>query len=699
LTYFSVSIDLSTEYAMSRSVRAIVVIAALLSGVVFGELKAQADSLFGVGFLEAGDYYAHAELRRYLREQLPGLAPAGVTFTYPSSGFKSAGWNRDDSRRMARELASDPSVDLVLALGPWTVEDLLEASFDRPIVAAFRFDPKAEGLIDSAGHPVTPNLTVRLRPGKTAADLGYLYQLKPLKRLGFLHFPSSGSDQAVDALSDMARTAGVELVTAEGFDRNGTFAFFKAFQSLDKSIDALYVSPLWGCDKNKIRSFFDMVAQAGIPVLSAEHSDQCRSGALACGSFESIRTEALYQAWKIARIAAGVPPSDLPLTRPDEPGLTVNETVARQVGVAMPSSRRPDVRVVRGPLPDEAERLTLVDAVQKSLMQNQGYLARYEALDAAALQAGQARASLLPQIIARASLFHFNDNAVNNDSRYEADRLRLGVYLEQEVFSLENIRKNQAVSFERSLTALDQQRAARDLELAVTLAFLECLRTQQTLAQLSDLTERTRVCSQIAVVRDNAGIGSAADAIRWETAWLRCWFDEQAAQADAEIAHILLNGLLGRPGDFPFALDDQGLDDPAFFAEQARLATLASTPEAENALIDRLAGMSRARNLEARMAEVSIELGSNFLSRNTAGFFPRLGVLGSFEYSDEWAEYPGFEEKNPTWSLGARVELPLFLDGGGSRERRALKTKLGALQFERDEAALKAANRDRKSVV
>jgi outer membrane protein TolC len=71
---------------------------------------------------------------------------------------------------------------------------------------------------------------------------------------------------------------------------------------------------------------------------------------------------------------------------------------------------------------------------------------------------------------------------------------------------------------------------------------------------------------------------------------------------------------------------------------------------------------------------------------------PNLGFEGGLEYTDEWAERDEFREKNPSWWIGAKIELPLFLGGSRVRERNALKAELGSRQFLRDDAALETAN-------
>ncbi|MCX6834104.1 MAG: hypothetical protein NTW07_03045, partial [candidate division Zixibacteria bacterium] len=319
----------------------------------------------GVGFFEGGPYPAHSEFRNQFREQLQAMTPSGVKLVYLPDAFKSADWNRDTSRAMARELAADSTVDLVVALGPWTVEDLLAAGFDRPIIAALRFDPYAEGLVDSLGRSVSSNVTVRLRPRKVEADFAYLAELLKLDTVAVLFFPSGrDSGVTVERMRLLGSKLGFTVVTAEGFDPEGAFAFFKAYRQLNrKGVDALYLPPLWGLDADKIHQFYIMAARDGIATLSSEGSYHVSRGALAGGSAESPLIEAHYQAWKAARIIEGLIPADLPNVLADNRGLNVNGQVASQLGNSVTTDRRYDMTLLEGPASDSVERLTVIDAV------------------------------------------------------------------------------------------------------------------------------------------------------------------------------------------------------------------------------------------------------------------------------------------------------------------------------------------------
>ncbi len=148
--------------------RFITTLIGLAAASVIAASASAAQKTWHIGFLEAGPYPAHSELRKHFSEQLPGLLPDGCSAVTVPHGFKSGDWARESCRRLAAELKADTSIHMVVTTGPWAVEDLLAVGYDRPIVAMYRLDPVAEGLVDTSLRPIAPNLTVRVRPGSSA---------------------------------------------------------------------------------------------------------------------------------------------------------------------------------------------------------------------------------------------------------------------------------------------------------------------------------------------------------------------------------------------------------------------------------------------------------------------------------------------------------------------------------------------------
>ena len=676
-------------------ISALIVTFSLLAGV-HGSAEPQVQSV-GVGFFEGGAYPAHTEFRNHFRDQLEAMVPATVKVTYPPNAFKSAEWNRETSRGMARELAADSAVDLVVALGPWTVEDLLAAGFKRPIIAALRFDPYAEGLVDSAGRSTSRNVTVRLRPRKVEADFAYLADLLKPDTVAVLYFPSGDeSARVLEQMRTLGRANGFEIVTAEGFDPEGAFAFFKAYRELNrKGVDALYLPPLWGLDLDKITQFYAMSGRNDLPALSSEGYYQVTHGALAGCSVESPLVEAHFQAWKAVQIIDRRVPTELPNVLGDSRGLTVSGQVALQLCIPIETTRRYDMMLLEGPAPDSVERLTVVDAVSIAHSQSPEYLAAQEALAAAEQAASKARASYLPQLELDAHAAYFDNNAVNNDSRFDNQRFRAGLTLTQELFSLGVLRDIRSASLQRDQSGTTLRQAALDLELAVTAAFLDLVRIEQLKAVGQVHLRRTHECFQTASLRNNLRETDAADVWRCEQDWLDALREMRRLDAEYQVAHVVLNTLLGRPGDYPFVVDWQHYTDERFFAEESALSRLGQTSRQREQFASVLVQLADSVSPELNASELESEYQRSRLSRANADIYPRIGFFATLDVTDELAERPGFEEANPSWSVGARLNLPLFSGGRRTGERRQMQAELERRLYQDDEVGFRVGARVR----
>jgi outer membrane protein TolC len=126
------------------------------------------------------------------------------------------------------------------------------------------------------------------------------------------------------------------------------------------------------------------------------------------------------------------------------------------------------------------------------------------------------------------------------------------------------------------------------------------------------------------------------------------------------------------------------------------LAQYAFSTELRRQVADRLAALAADQNLSLSRLDTELRREQTAIGRNTASFLPRIGFRAALDFVDQWAERPGFEEKNPVWSVGAVVELPLLFGGARIHERAALRADLGGLQFGRDQAALEVEARVRR---
>jgi outer membrane protein len=643
-----------------------------------------------VGYFEGGKYPVHDQLRNELHRQLELTTPDSIELTFVPDGFRSANWNRDSSRMMARELTGLKKLDLVVTMGPWAVEDLLAAGFTKPIVAMYRYDPVSEGLAGPDQVPLARNVTVGIDPGKMENDLSMLTNLMPVRRLGILFFPSGNERDVVLARArTIGSRLGFEVVTAEGFDLEGTYAFFKAYAALDKKIDALYLPPMWGMDIIKVAQFLKQAAEGRIPTFCSEARYLVDKGALAANSGYTFYPEARYTADKIMRIIAGAVPAELPAVLPEMSGLSLNLQVAATCKRALPADAVSQAYVVEPPLPETAGSYTLQGAVSHALERNPTYLARYDALQAAAEAARQTYSEYLPEVTALASATHFDDNAVSNArDLIDADRYAATLTLTQPLFSLGAIRDIQMAARHKSLKEINLKQAQLDLELGVTTAYLNYMRASELVKVRRQDREIIDRNLEVANTLQHLGLAERADFVRWEDERTHASENLIAARADVATARVLLNTLLNMPGASPIALDTEYCSEDRTWRQYQTLQTRIATDDDRQELIEALSAAAGGANPALRREEVGIDVQRTALRQNTARFYPTVGFRASLNYRDQLAERQSFAEKHNTWSISGYLSLPIFLGFDRIHERKKLKALLSEAEYRKDAVSL-----------
>jgi outer membrane protein len=654
---------------------------------------ADAPKLLRIGYFEPGEYDYNSLMREAIHHELDKLAPSDLTIIFVPSGFRSAAWHRDSSRIMARELVANKNLDLILAAGPWSVQDLLAAGCTIPIVGFNQLEPDAGGLLSSDGRPIAPNLTVEVSSGRLESDLSVIRSLIHVKRLGVLAFEDpDAKNHLVDSLRTLAGHYNIEVVTASGFNAWGTYAFFKSYTELDRKIDALYISPLWGLDQSAANDFLAMVSRDHIPLFVGSDRTLVSRGAFASAIGNTPMESARFNAEKILRIAAGAKPVDLPVSIFGAVALSVNEAAMKECRIELPDNALADAYVIPAPVDPTTPHFTLADAVARALEQNPGYLAQYQALDSASAAATRVLSTLLPRVNAYASATHADANSVhNNFDEIKPDAYSSGVTLDATLFSLSAIRSVQlnARRVDAARTGVDN--AAVEIASGVTTAYLNYLKANE-LAAVATL-KRSIIDELLGVARSQLpfGNGDTLETLKWEQERVRAAMEFADADNNIRVARVLLNVLLNRSGDDPLTLDPGSYSNEALLADWSRLNRLMPTAGRTSTVQDFLTREAIANNPRVRSVDVEIESQKLRLDRNWARYFPTLGIHAGYNLIDSLADRsPEFAPKHHTWSLGASLNLPLFEGGQRVRERQRLRAELNALEYRRDDVRLQA---------
>ncbi len=643
-----------------------------------------------VGYFEGGKYPIHELLRDEYFKQLKLITPAGFNFVPTPSGFYSAVWNRDTCREMAKDLAKNDQVDIVLAVGPWVVEDLIAAGFKKPILGVHQFAPFEQGLLDQKGRPVVSNLTLQQDPGKIVRDLSVLSKLIPVKRLGVLYFPSGDEgDSVINLFRNIGKRLGFEVLTADGYNNVGTFAYFKAFERLDKNIDALYLPPLWGFDMVKLDEFFKRTNDAKIPTFVSDGKILLEKGAFATASYYDVVSEARNEAFKTVQIAQGATPGDLAVNFQSGLGLALNEQTALTCGKDIPDQVLNDFFVLDAGTLETAPHYTLAEAINRATNQNPGYLSKYDALEAASHAGDVALADYLPQLNGVVAVSRLDKDL----SRYaggvlDKNQVVAGLDFQQQIFSYGTIKAIQIAGKKKNLARMDLRQAQLDLELAVSQAYFSFLRAMDIKKALVNNRNLAEYNLELARAMNQLQAQDTVDIIRLEDERYRLTAQVTDARKNVRVARVVLNALFNLPGDSPFTLDTGSYSEPAFWSsEEAVHGELIDRPSQEK-LTERLVGMALQQDPSIGRYDLLTDVAHNELSRNTGSFLPEIGFRASMDYADRITDNSGFPTGRSSWTVGGVLRWPLFVGSQRVSQRKQLKAMLSETEYMKDAASL-----------
>ncbi|MCH7691699.1 MAG: TolC family protein [candidate division Zixibacteria bacterium] len=649
-----------------------------------------------LGYFEGGQYIIHSRLRDEYLQQLEAVLPGDLKVVFAPEGYRSAEWNRDNSRRMAKELSELATIDIIIAVGPWVVNDLIEAGCKKPIVAMHQFAPDAEGLLDASGKPVVENLTIHLIPDKIENDLAVLNLFRPIKKLGFLHFPSGDESAAVLArVEAVGQKYGFEVVTAEGYDNKGTFAYFKAYKKLDRSVDAIYLPPLWGLDVTMVNQFFLSLKNDRIPAIVSEGRALVERGALATNSAYNVFSEARFNAYKTFKIITGSKPAELTFEFVGGNSVAVNEKTAKICRV--PLSRRiyNEADVILAGASEDAPLLTLDEAILRAVSLNPGFLAMSDALEAAGHAAAQAYAEYLPHLSLSARLGYRDDNTVSNSrNEFEQEYFATSLDLHQKLFSLETIRSIKVASKEKELEQVNLESARIELERAVERAFFNYVRAEKLVDIFSRIRQLVDRNIEVSGTRQIIEDGDEYELWRWQQERYKISQKIIESKANLEIARILLNTVLNYPNETEYIIYSEAFSEEATSLFYDRVYAKLSQPGQASRIAQLMVEYALDHNSQIRQLEQKLSIMNGLRSQNKSRYLPSLEFRASYRYADELRDTPpSFKEEKGSWTLGTVLKFPLFLGTDRIKEGRKLSANFSRLEFETDNQRLKVTGR------
>jgi outer membrane protein TolC/ABC-type uncharacterized transport system substrate-binding protein len=634
-------------------------------------------------YFEGGAYFMHKVFMGELRDDLERMAGDSIEILYLPNAYLSAGWDKEICKAMSHDIVRNKEIDIVMAAGPWVIEALIEAGFNKPIIGVYQFDPYLMGLIDSIGKPVQKNLTVNYRPNKMKSDMAALQRLFPAKSVGLLYFPSNNEfDNLRNKLYEESGQYGAVIHAGKEFSPKGAYAYFSSFASIKGKIQALYLPPLWGLEIDQMKNFIWEATNAKIPTFSSEGFLLVEKGATASNSFRPYRTLARFTAHKIIQIIMGAEPASLPTIYEEEPELCLNLESVAQLGREFSREDINDARIIPQLHGDSIPAYTISSAIEQAKRENSGYLGKAQLYQKALALVGNANNAYYPEITAGFSATHTNSGEMASQYENDFDRMwEAGISLQQRIFSFPAIKAIKAAGKNLEINMYDLKKSESDMELAVTLAYLSVLENEERLNTSNEIMDRLRLIRDDAVALHKIYSASIDDIAIAEARFVECKIEMQKIQSELKTSKFIFNTLINRPANDKFMLDANEFSLKNMAALVRELNDLVSSAGKEKKLDNFLVELGIKNSIPMVQSELAVGLKRDLLSAQQWHFLPELGFKAKYSYGSEFGSAIG--ERKDYWILGGELKIPLFGSKSGVG-KKSLNAEIEQILFQKD---------------
>ncbi len=664
-----------------------------------------------IGVILDGPWTGNDSLLELFKTEILALTKGEFDVSFPEDTIMIGDWTQSSVDQAANLLLADNRIDVILAMGVLTSQDLARRGpLAKPTIATFTVDREIQLFPFSNGTSGVRNFTYIAPPSPIARDLQTFQELLPFRRLAVLvNKPYHDAIPAlVENLQKELETMGVEsVVIPVGASSE------EALEALPAETEAVYVTPLLRLPSEEFQHLVTGLIEKKLPSFSYFGQNEVQQGILA-GSAPSSDFPRLARrtALHLQRILLGESPGSLPIHFSQNQQLTINMATARKIGFSPRWNLLIEAELVEEEPPAARCCLSLESTMREAAAVNLQLAADERRIAASEEEVRKARASLLPQLLFSSSGVLIDEDRAEASFGTQAEKtLSSSLLLRQSLYSDQRW-TNLAVQRHRQKGLLQEQAGLRlDIIQQAATGYLDVLRAKTVQSIRRNNLDVTRSNLNLARMRRSVGFSGPAEVYRWESQLAQ----DRKAVIDAEtrrnLAEIALNRILQRPAEEAFLTSEVGLDDPDLILSDPRLAPYLDNPldfglfrdfmvaEGQSVVpelqrIDAAIDANQRIRLSARRAfwvpEVSMQAGlTQILGEGGAGTEVPFANLSPLEFP---------EANDTSWSVGINLTLPLFTGGSRRAELARANEELARLRIERQVLADRIEQRIRSAL-
>ncbi|MEZ4485085.1 MAG: TolC family protein [Syntrophotaleaceae bacterium] len=661
-----------------------------------------------VGIVLDGPWAGNEPLLELFKDEILALTSGEFQVRFPEDKIAIGDWSLGGVQRAADRLFNDPQVDLLLAIGVLTSQDLAtRGPLPKPTVAPFTVDPEVQNYPLKETASGVANFCYLASPSPIRRDLQTFSELFPFRHLAILSHRAHL--EAIPALREEIRAElgrqGIQM-TSIPVDSSAA----EALAALPAGIDAVYVTPLQRLPQEQFQLLVQGLKERRLPSFSYFGYNEVQRGLLAGAATASDFSRlARRTALTVQSVLLGDDPGQLPVFYSSEDRLTINMATARAIGFSPTWEQLIEADLLEQEIQNPSRTLSLAGTVEEAMQVNLDLAAFERRISAGEAEVRKAKAALLPQLAVTANGLLIDEAVPKRASALS------GTFLTGWYWSNPSTRNHDGPT--TRCRGSNNRPASRNNGSCSSISSRQRPPATSTCCaprpgSHSDQQSAGHTLNLIlARRRQTVGFSGPSEVYRWESQLARDRKAVISASTQRSLAEIALNRLLQRPAEESFSTSEVNLDDPQLQVFDQRMAPYLGTPAAFARYRDFMVGAGLAEVPELQRLDQAIAAGQRLhLAARRSFWAPEVSLqagIGQHLYEGGAGVESSFSdvlpidipESNDTdWNVGLNLTLPLFTGGARRAELQRSSENLARLRTERQALAGRIEQRIRSAL-
>jgi outer membrane protein TolC len=665
-----------------------------------------APSVVRVGVLFDGPWPQARQVLTVLEHEAHSLLDGEFDVRFPESAQREADFTLPGLTRDLQALLSDPSVDVVITLGPLssTLAGRLGA-LPKPVIAPFILDPELQGVPQTEGGGSGVENFCYVGWTSLTEEVLLHRELVPFEHLAVL--VSSVLMEGVPELAGF-ESRFEELGVRVTFVPVTTSAS-EALAAVPADADAVYVAPLRQLEAGEFVRLVDGFKDRRLPSFSFIGRREVDGGILASMVKELDGPRLARRiALNLQRILSGEEPGDIPSRFDRGRAVTINMETALAIGWSPTFELLAEAELLHEGAGPAVEVLSLERAVELAVEGNRDLLASRHGVTAGVERVREARARLFPQVGLAAVATVIDDDRAEASFGSVSERTLTGQLSVEQILYSERVRTGLDVERLLQVGREHEHESLRlDVMLQASVSYLNLLRVESFERIQKDNLKLTRSNLEVARTRRRLGLAGPTEVSRFEN--LLANNRQAVIDAGAQRAQVAIevNRVLNRSLEQPFATEEFGLEDARVTELPSRLGRLLDRPES----FARLRNAAVELGIEASPELKQVDAGIDALRRGLTGaqrsfYVPDISLGAAVATKDRGgagSSPPDFGFPLPVaddtdWSVQLTFGLPLSTGGARRAAVQRTMSELDQALAMRESVAQRVEQRIRSSL-